>query len=233
MPLPAVVVFPAGRSVAGCPLTNTTFTNGVSSVNCFTPAEGCFPGMQQGGPGPVLDSNSTSGWTEDGRALQSIGAALGLQPGALAYPAPCALRCPEPPPPGNNSAPYYMPPPQGVCFHCDSYTGAHPYDRPLFSVNTLDLTQLVTAGVIPASMLRLVPQMAALQHLRVLKASGFSMQGEQAAGGAAATGRYRHGLASNRHRGAAHECDNKLPESPRSFLSHSCCISGFHGTVTG
>lgn len=79
------------------------------------------------------------------------------------------------PPQGNNSVPDYMPPVQGVCFHCDSYMG--PFDRPFSSLSTLDLTQLVTAGVIPASSLRLVPQMAALQHLRVLKASGFPMQG--------------------------------------------------------
>jgi hypothetical protein len=54
-----------------------------------------------------------------------------------------------------------------------------PYDYQMYGVSTLDLTQLVTAGVIPMSNLRLVPQMAALQRLRVLTASGYPMQGEQ------------------------------------------------------
>lgn len=62
-----------------------------------------------------------------------------------------------------------------------------PYDYQMYGVSTLDLNQLVTAGVIPASSLRLVPQMAALQRLRVLKASGYPMQGKQAVAGVAAT----------------------------------------------
>jgi len=149
-------------------------------VTCHTPSRkpGCFPVL---GPSGNIGTNynRSSGWTTDGRALHSMGVALALQPGQLAFPAPCLYDCASTgtvAQQGNSTLPPGTVIPQGnstvppVCFLCTSVGGTAQID-------TLDLTQMVSSGLLPASNLRLVPQIGQLTQLRVLRASGIPLQG--------------------------------------------------------
>lgn len=186
----------AGHASPNCPTAYTTFTP-LSNVTCRTPSQqpGCFPLLRPGNM--PADYSHYSGWTDDGRALHSLGTALALQPGALSFPAPCLLTCnglpqgnntaayPPGPPQGNNTAPYSpgtgtaspfysnstMPPPPQLCFQCQLDEMMTP------RVSELDFSRLVMLGVVPPSNLRLVPEMAGLQGLRTLRASGLPVQG--------------------------------------------------------
>jgi hypothetical protein len=136
------------------------------------------------------DYSRFSGWTDDGRALHSLGTALALEPGALSFPAPCLKKCSNqmPPapalgndmathPPGNGTTPPIqgnntVPPLPQLCFQCR-------LDETITErVSELDLSQLVLLGVVPLSKLRLVPEISGLQGLKVLRASGLPIQGE-------------------------------------------------------
>lgn len=159
-------LFYTGYAGNGCPTSSHSYPGGLRNVTCNTPFRrpGCFPVL---GPSGNIgtDYNRSSGWTTDGRALHSIAVALTLQPGQLAFPAPCLFDCASTGTAvqGNSTTP-------PVCFLCSTVGGTAQID-------TLDLTHMVALGLLSASNLRLVPQIGQLTQLRVLRASGIPMQG--------------------------------------------------------
>lgn len=154
---PCYAVIPAGSAGAGCMAPTHTYPGGLRNVLCRTPQQGCFATTSPASFGS--NYNRSSGWTADGRALYAIGRALQLQPGALAYPAPC-MPCT-----------FTLGTPM-VCFWCERDVTTQQ-DH----IANLDLRQLAATGALPTTGLRLVPEFAGLSKLRGLIAPGMAMQG--------------------------------------------------------